>query len=83
VEALAAGVPSIFTLSGIACDFIKHQKNAWVVNFKNAGEISQALSKMLGDRALRNDLTSSGMTSVKDRFSMDDMLRKLHELYSL
>lgn len=82
VEALAAGVPSVFTLSGIACDFIQHQKNAWVVSYENTTEILDALSKILRDSTLRNDLASFGRISVAERFSIDDMLKKLHYLYS-
>ena len=33
IEALAAGIPSIFTLSGVASEFIEHKKNALVVDF--------------------------------------------------
>jgi glycosyltransferase involved in cell wall biosynthesis len=39
VEALAAGVPSVFTLSGIASEFVIDRRNAVVVDYKNADAI--------------------------------------------
>ena len=43
IEALAAGIPSIFTLSGVAGEFIKNQENALVVDFKNTNSIYDSL----------------------------------------
>ena len=83
VEALAAGVPAIFTLSGIACDFIQHQKNAWVVRHKNTNEIASAMIKLLGDPSLTANLVQSGRHSVGERFDIRGMTKKLEELYTL
>ena len=80
---LAAGVPAIFTLSGIACDFIQHQKNAWVVRHKNTAEIASAMIKLLGDPSLTANLVQSGRHSVGERFDIRDMTKKLEELYTL
>lgn len=83
VEALAAGVPSIFTLSGIACDFIEHRKNAWLVKYEDSTEIAHALRVILGNVTLRNELVYNGKISVQERFSIADMLDKLNNLYCI
>ncbi len=80
VEALAAGVPSIFTLSGIAKDFIVEEKNALVVNYKSSDEIFLAMKRILEDRNLKNSLINNGIVSVK-RFGLNQMIDSLKQLY--
>lgn len=46
VEALAAGVPSVFTLSGIALEFIEDRKNALVCKYGDSSDIYNALSEI-------------------------------------
>ena len=81
VEALASGVPSVFTLSGIAAEFIEHKKNAWVVKFKNKEEIYLALTELWHNENLRKVLIENGLRSVKPRFSIQFMVTALRSLY--
>jgi glycosyltransferase involved in cell wall biosynthesis len=80
VEALAAGVPSIFTLSGIAKDFIEDEKNALVVDYKNSEQIIVALKRILEDNVLRNTLIVHGFESI-ERFDINQMINSLKQLY--
>jgi glycosyltransferase involved in cell wall biosynthesis len=80
IEALAAGVPSVFTLSGIASEFIVHKQNALVVNFQNADEISDAIQTICSDASVRRSLVRNGRSSVS-AFSIHIMLDKLIDLY--
>lgn len=80
VEALAAGVPSIFTLSGIAPDFIKDEHNALTVPFKNSSAILEAMLRILEDENLRNSLVKNGPESVRT-FSLDEFVSRLQNLY--
>ena len=82
VEALAAGVPSVFTLSGIAKEFIQHGMNALVVDFKNAEQIHQSMTRILEDDKLRNALTTQGRTDVEKKFSIAQQITSLESLYS-
>ena len=81
VEALAAGVPSIFTLSGIAPDFIVDNKNAMVVPFKNSEGIYQAMLKILKDESLAENLKQEGYKSVTGKFDLARMINQLEVLY--
>lgn len=81
VEALAAGVPSIFTLSGIANDFIIDKENALVVPFKNSDVIYDAMKKLITDSALRERLIQNGKKSVQEKFDLRKMIRALENLY--
>ena len=80
VESLVAGVPGIFTLSGIAREFIVHNENAVVVDFKNARQIHAAMEKILTNAKLRYDLTENGKRSVGE-FSIEKYLVGLKKLY--
>jgi len=80
VEALVAGIPSVFTLSGIAPDFIIHEKNALVVPFKNSVAITESLERLLSDPELTQRLIENGKHSVK-KFELDTFITNLEKLY--
>ncbi|MBI4929252.1 MAG: glycosyltransferase family 4 protein [Bacteroidetes bacterium] len=81
IEALAAGVPSVFTLSGIACEFIEHEKNALVVNFKNSNEIYKEMIRLQSDKDLANTIALNGKQFVQ-KFNLERMINDLEKLYN-
>ncbi|RYE25844.1 MAG: glycosyltransferase family 1 protein [Sphingobacteriales bacterium] len=81
VEALAAGVPSVFTLSGIAPDFIEDKKNAVVVPFMNADAVYEAMNVLLSDKELSAAVARGGKESVQGAFSLNRMMKNLEQLY--
>jgi len=81
IEALASGIPSIFTLSGIAPEFIINGENALVVGFENSEEIYEAFIKILNNDKLKKTLTENGIKCVKDNFDLPIMIDKLQKLY--
>jgi glycosyltransferase involved in cell wall biosynthesis len=82
VEALAAGVPSVFTLSGVAPEFIEDGHNALVVPFCDAEAIYRATARLLDNAPLRQALVARGRSDVQGRFSLRTMIQKLEELYA-
>ena len=82
VEALAAGIPSVFTLSGVAPDFIRNSYNALTVDFQHTEGIFFAIKRLIENDELKRQLVTGGRESVKQRFSIDQMVEKLQELYS-
>lgn len=82
VEALINEVPAVFTLSGVAKEFIVHDSNAWVVDFKNSEQIATGILALASDAELRNRLTESGKKSV-ERFTIDNHMNALEKLYRL
>ncbi len=80
VEALAAGVPSIFTLSGVAVEFIQHERNALVVDFKNEIQIEEALIRLNSDQVLQEHLVRNGKDIVQ-MFDLPVFLDKLRVIY--
>jgi glycosyltransferase involved in cell wall biosynthesis len=81
VEALAAGVPCIFTLSGVAHEFIEHERNALVVNFCDSLAIFEAMQKLLFNRDMQEKLKVQGKSSIKENFGLNVMINKLKRLY--
>lgn len=80
VEPLIAGVPCIFTLSGVAPEFIIHNQNALVVDFKNADQIYTSMLAILEDESLRQTLQHKGKASVAD-FTIERYLTSLKRVY--
>lgn len=80
LEALRFGVPSVFTLSGIANEIVKNKENALVVNYQNSDEIVKAVSRLLTDDELRLKLSKNGIKSVED-FTTLKKTKALEELY--
>ncbi|HVE56702.1 MAG TPA: glycosyltransferase family 4 protein [Pyrinomonadaceae bacterium] len=82
VEALAAGIPSVFTNSGIAREFIRDGENALIVGFEDSEQVYEAIVKLLEDKELREKLSETGKADVKELFSLEKMIGKLEKLYS-
>ncbi|MNY27860.1 Glycosyl transferases group 1 [compost metagenome] len=81
MEALAAGIPSIFTLSGVAREFIIHEENALVVPFKDSDAIYESMVRLMNDPALCANLTTKGVQNVNRMFRFDSYIEKLQKLY--
>ncbi len=82
IEALVSKVPSIFTLSGVAVEFIKHQENAWVVDFENSEQIEQGFIELLTNTSTKNKLIENGTKSC-ERFELEPFIEKLNHLYAI
>lgn len=82
VEALAAEIPCVFTLSGVAAEFIQHRRNAWVVDFCDADQIYKGMKNILNDVGLQQKLKQEGRKSVEALFGFGEMMTKLDQLYN-
>ncbi|MDW8347521.1 MAG: glycosyltransferase family 4 protein [Bacteroidia bacterium] len=82
IEALLAQKPCIFALSGIAHDFIKHEKNALVVPYCDSEAIYQAAIRLLQEPELAKNLAVNGYNTVIELFSLERMIEKLKNLYA-
>lgn len=82
IESLLLKVPSVFTISGIANSFIKDKENAVVVPHENTEAIYEAIKLMLSDEKLREKITENGYKDVWSLYHINDMYKRLDELYS-
>jgi glycosyltransferase involved in cell wall biosynthesis len=81
VEALASGIPSVFTLSGVGSEFIKNKHNAWVVHYKNEDEIYQGIKSLLDDKSLVEKITGNGKKETRDLFAAEKMISSFEKIY--
>jgi len=82
VEALASGIPSVFTLSGVAREFIINKENALVVYFESAEQIYESLCELIEDKELCKKLIEKGKMHV-EKFNIADYIEKLLQLYTI
>ena len=82
VEALAMKVPSVFTLSGIAHDFIENGENAVVVPYQKPEAIAEGIKLILQDAEIRNKITERGRKDVLKMFHAERFAEQLDSLYT-
>lgn len=80
IEPLIVGIPCVFTLSGIAREFVVHRKNAMVVDFENEEQICTAIITLLKDPGMVKTLLENGRKAVA-KFTIHRYLTGLNELY--
>lgn len=80
IEPLIVGVPCIFTRSGVAREFIQHEKNALVVDYKNSEQIYKSMCALLENETLRINLVKQGKQDISG-FSIEGYVKKLETLY--
>ena len=81
IEALAARIPCVFTISGIAGDFIEDKKNALVVPYKDPVKIYEAIKTILTDENLKRTIVENGEKDVLKSFHFNVMAEQLDRLY--
>jgi glycosyltransferase involved in cell wall biosynthesis len=70
VEALAAQLPCIYTLSGIANEFVIDKVNALVVPFMDSDSILSSINLILNDDKFAKEISISGMNKSRSLFSV-------------
>jgi glycosyltransferase involved in cell wall biosynthesis len=83
IEAMAANIPCVVTLSGIANEYIKDGVNALVVDYKNADQIHDKIVRLLEDKDLETKITSNALKDVKAKFTLQRMFEELDKIYSV
>ncbi len=70
VEALAAQLPCIYTLSGIASEFVIDKENALVVPFMDSDSILSAINVILNDDKFAEEISINGMNKSRELFGV-------------
>jgi glycosyltransferase involved in cell wall biosynthesis len=81
VEAMAAGIPCVCSIAGVAAEFISDGNNAIVVNPGDSDHIYDGIIRVLEDADLRQRLVTNARHSIESRFGVGLMLRSLQDLY--
>lgn len=80
IEAMAAAVPVVCTLSGIACEYV-NSNNASVVDYKNADDIARACNRFLKDDIYKQNIVLTAKNDVAKIFGFEKMMSELNALY--
>lgn len=81
VEAQASGVPVVATRVGGVVDIIQDQETGLLVTPADALSIAQAVTRLFSDPALRQKLTERAYLKVKEKYSLDLMVKNTLNVY--
>jgi len=81
LEAMGAGVPIIATAVGGVPEMIEDNQSALLVPANDPSALSAAISRLLTDGDLAHRLTSNASALVSNRFSPEEYVRSLTEIY--
>lgn len=82
LEAMAAGVPVIASDVGGIPEVFTDGNEGLLVPPGNAQALSQAIEKLVRDNPLRIKMGAEGLKTVRDKFSLDQMLAQTASLFS-
>ena len=80
LEAMVNGVPVVATNHGGPRDVVVNGETGILVSPTDSKELSEAISKLLGNAELRRTMGENGRRRVK-MFSMEKQILKMTELY--
>jgi glycosyltransferase involved in cell wall biosynthesis len=81
LEAMAAGLPVVTTRVGDFSSLIDPGRNGYLAVPGDAGALEEPLGKLVVDRALRERIGRAGLQTVRERFSLQSMVRRLESFY--
>ncbi len=81
IEAMASGIPSVFTKSGIGNEIIRHKINAIEVPYCDSQSIESGILTLLQDKQLYNSISAEAKKTVAQEFELNTMIQKLTNLY--
>jgi len=80
IEALKFSLPVVASAVGGIPELIEHQVNGLLVN-NNLKEVTSALSNLIEDSELRQQMGKASLQKFKERFTREKMLLSLQEIY--
>ena len=82
IEAMAASIPCVVTVSGIANEYIIDNENAAVVDYKNAEDIFNKICLILKNKDFETKIITNAMKDVYERFTLERMIFDLDKIYT-
>jgi len=80
LEAMTAGLPIIGTPVGGIPDFLKDGETGVFCQVRNPESIAKAVTRMLGEPGLREQLIARGSSLVAERYGWEGIVRKVENL---
>ncbi|MDO8627597.1 MAG: glycosyltransferase family 4 protein, partial [Candidatus Diapherotrites archaeon] len=83
LEAMYKGIPCILTKAGDTEKFFKDKENSLLIDIRNEKQLSEAILKLLEDKALASKLAKNGKILLKSLgFEKETILTKTLQLYA-
>jgi glycosyltransferase involved in cell wall biosynthesis len=82
VESMAAGVPSIFSLSGVVTGMVQHMEHCYVVPHGNSDEIYAGLRTLIDDPPRARRMAESAKAILPAELRPEIHVRALEKIYS-
>jgi glycosyltransferase involved in cell wall biosynthesis len=82
LEAAALGRAVVATRVGGIPEYAEKLGNTLLVEPNNPSALSEAISRLIADRALRDQLAAAGYAQAKSRFNVDQHVAELHSVYA-
>ncbi len=80
LEAMVAEVPVIATTAGALPEIIENNKSGILVRPADSQQLAEAISNLLKDRNLREELAKEAYKTVEERFTLEKMVREIERL---
>ncbi len=81
VEAMAAGVPVVATMSEGAREIIDEDQTGRLVSIGDAEALAKVIGELLSDQKQRDRLAENARSVVSERFSLEQMLDTTEQVY--
>jgi len=81
LEAMCAGKPVIACRGQGIEEIIEHGTNGWLVGANDAGELKDALVRLLQDAQLRRQIGEAAHRTIEQRFTLEQQAVRLAQLY--
>ncbi len=82
LEAMAAGLPIVVTETGGIPEIIKNHNNGLMVAQKNPKQLAQAISGLLANPSIAEELGKSAKTAAREHFNIKKMVEKTENAYN-
>ena len=83
IEAMAAGLPVVATRGGALPEIVVHGETGFLVERGDADGLSNAISTLLANPALRARMGAAGRARVREMFTWEHCVYRLNQLYAL
>ena len=81
IEAMACGIPVIVSYVGGLKEIVADRDNGLVISYPNPETIAKAIVRLATDDEFRARLAARGLETVREKFDVADMVRKVEKLY--
>jgi glycosyltransferase involved in cell wall biosynthesis len=83
LEAWANSKPNVAYRAGGVADLIRHDEDGLLVRCGNAAGLADAISRLVGDPALRRRLGDAGRERTRREFRWEDKLERVRDIYQM